>query len=118
MGQALVYGPVVVSGENSIGKTDRQFVLGRRQAPASLINRNVVVAGRRTSVRLEASLWEALAEICQRERLTIHQLCGSIAAGKVGKNLTAAIRLFVFNYFKAAVTEEGHRLAGHGHLDA
>ena len=84
--------------------------------PSSLVNRNIVVAGRRTSVRLEVALWDALAEICLRERLTIHQLCGAIAAEKQGHNLTAAIRLFAFNYFRAAATEDGHREAGHGLL--
>ena len=110
--QAVVYRSAVVGDKSGINRMGR----GAARAPSSLVNRNIVVAGRRTSVRLEAVLWEALAEICQRERLTIHQLCGSIAAEKDGSNLTAAIRLFAFNYFRSAATEEGHREAGHGLL--
>jgi len=33
-----------------------------------LINRNVVAERGRTSMRLEPELWDALAEICRRER--------------------------------------------------
>ncbi len=35
---------------------------------SSLINRNVTVAERRTSVRLETAMWDALFEVAQGER--------------------------------------------------
>jgi hypothetical protein len=35
-----------------------------------LINRNVSVAGRRTSCRLDAATWAALADVAQRERVS------------------------------------------------
>jgi len=41
---------------------------------STLVSRNVVISGRRTSVRLEPEMWDALREICQRERSTIHQV--------------------------------------------
>lgn len=82
---------------------------------SSLVSRNITIAGRRTSVRLEPEMWRALREISERERCTMHQLCTLIDMKK-GKNtsLTAAIRVFLMLYFRAASTEDGHSRAGHG----
>ena len=43
-----------------------------------LFSRNVKVNGRRTSMRLEGEIWEALEEISERENLTINELCSQI----------------------------------------
>lgn len=82
---------------------------------SSLISRNVTINGRRTSVRLEPDMWTALHEISEREGCTIHDLCTLIYIRK-GRltSLTAAIRVFLMLYFRAAATEEGHRRVGHG----
>lgn len=79
-----------------------------------LINRNVVAGRGRTSMRLEPELWEALAEICARERQDINHLVRQIeAVGHIGGR-TSAVRVFVLQYFRAAATEPGHETAGHG----
>ena len=96
--------------------------LGRRKAlPAggsasTLVNRNVTISGRRTSMRLEQTMWDALEEICQRENLTHHELCGNIDKFRHASSLTAAVRVFIVNYYRAAATEEGHANIGHGAL--
>ena len=59
-------------------------------------------------------MWEALDEICRREQLTVHQACTMIAAEHRGNNLTAAMRVFILAYFRAAATDAGHTQAGHG----
>ncbi|MDR3425775.1 MAG: ribbon-helix-helix domain-containing protein [Alphaproteobacteria bacterium] len=83
---------------------------------SSLVSRNVVVSGRRTSVRLEPEMWDGLREICQRERATMHQICTTAELQKAEKtSLTAAIRVFVMRYFRLAATDEGHAKAGHGY---
>ena len=83
---------------------------------STLVSRNVVVSGRRTSVRLEPEMWEGLREICQRERSTLHQICTTVSLQKQEEtSLTAAIRVFVMRYFRLAATEEGHAKAGHGY---
>ena len=83
---------------------------------STLVSRNVVVANRRTSVRLEPEMWDGLREICQRERSTLHQICTTVALQKLEEtSLTAAIRVFVMRYFRLAATEEGHAKAGHGY---
>jgi len=35
-----------------------------------LVTRNVMINGRRTSVRLEPAMWEALGDIARREAVT------------------------------------------------
>lgn len=79
-----------------------------------LISRNVTVSGRRTSIRLEQEMWDCVAEIARRERLTIHQIATVVAAIRQGSSLTAKLRVFIVGYFRAAATEAGHAHAGHG----
>lgn len=81
---------------------------------SALRNRNVTLRGRRTSLRLEMAMWEGLEEICQREQLTIHEVCALVENQRGSLSLTAAVRVFILTYFRAASTEAGHRAAGHG----
>lgn len=93
-------------------RTGAQSLAGSASA---LISRNITVAGHRTSVRLEPAMWAALQEICRRERCSLHAVCTQIAAQRQpGTSLTAAIRVFIMAYFRAAATDDGHRRAGHG----
>lgn len=79
-----------------------------------LINRNVVAGRGRTSMRLEPELWEALTEICKRERQDINRLVRQIEAVGHSGGRTSAVRVFVVQYFRAAATDSGHETAGHG----
>ena len=91
----------------------------KRSAPggaSTLINRNVTIDGRRTSLRLDPAMWDALDEICHRETITRNHLCEMIYNFKHASTLTAALRVFVVNYYRAAATEEGHASTGHGAL--
>jgi predicted DNA-binding ribbon-helix-helix protein len=81
---------------------------------SSLVSRNVTVAGHRSSMRLEPEMWDALAEICRRERLTKHDICTAVEAKRGASSLTAALRVFVMDYFRSAATEDGHVRSGHG----
>ncbi len=94
--------------------SDRRAVNGSRKAPSTLVNRNVTVRGRRTSMRLERVMWEALHEICRREGKRLNELVTEIDTQRTESSLTAAIRVHLLRYFSAAATDEGHRLAGHG----
>ncbi|HEU4837849.1 MAG TPA: ribbon-helix-helix domain-containing protein [Micavibrio sp.] len=86
---------------------------------STLVSRNITVNGRRTSVRLEPEMWRALKEISVRENCSIHELCSLISFRKNKRtSLTAAIRVFLMLYFRAATTEEGHGRAGHGSFDS
>ena len=81
---------------------------------STLVNRNVTIRGRRTSLRLEPTMWDALTEVARRERLTIHELCSEIQSRRRESTLTAAIRVHILIYFREAATEQGHDTAGHG----
>lgn len=83
---------------------------------SNLERRNVTIADRRTSLCLESEVWEALADICRRESLTIHQLCSLIDERRQGASRTSAVRAFTVTYFRAAATDDGHDRAGHGRL--
>jgi len=86
-----------------------------RRRHSSLVSRNLVINGKRTSARLEPDMWAALFDIVRREGRSAHEICSLIDAAKPGDcSLTAAIRVFIMAYFRAAATEEGHARAGHG----
>ncbi len=85
------------------------------QVKSSLISKNIKVSEKRTSVRLEPEMWCELKNIAKRETCTIHDICSLIAMRKDEKtSLTAAIRVFLMLYYRAAATENGHDRAGHG----
>lgn len=89
------------------------------QTKSSLVSRNIKVCQRRTSIRLEPEMWSALREVALRENCTIHDICTLVSMRKKdNSSLTAAIRVFIMLYFRAATTEEGHRRAGHGDFES
>jgi len=92
--------------------------LGENEVKTTLLSRNITVQGRRTSVRLEPEMWNALYDIAKRESCSIHDICSLIHMRKNPKtSLTAGIRVFLMLYFRAAATEEGHARAGHGNFE-
>lgn len=102
-----------LESEISPFKTNSHRVM--RDAASSLIGKNICVGGRRTSVRLEPEMWDALYDIATREQTTIHHICSLIALRKHRMStLTAAIRVFLLLYYRAASTEEGHARVKHG----
>jgi predicted DNA-binding ribbon-helix-helix protein len=82
-----------------------------------LINRNVVAERGRTSMRLEPELWDALKEICRRERQDINQLVRHIESQGHRGGRTSAVRVYVLQYFRAAASDAGHEAANHGPND-
>lgn len=107
---------------------------GRQRQPAAdhggvapLKGQNVNVGGRRTSMRLEPSMWDALEEIARREQLSVNDLCSRIEDRRCEQcrrrgvdpeqsevTLTSAVRVFIASYFRNACTDTGHVQAGHG----
>lgn len=82
---------------------------------------------RRTSIRLEPSMWDALEDIARRESASVNELCSQIDLrlqeqsrrkgvdpGESDVTLTSGVRVFISAYFRAACTEAGHGAAGHG----
>ncbi len=67
-----------------------------------LVNKNVNVDGRRTSIRLEPESWEALRDICLLERLTKDELFARIKWQAKSECLTSAVRVYLLQYFRTA----------------
>ena len=72
-----------------------------------LLCRNVKVSGRRTSLRMEPYIWDSLKEICERERLTLNEICTQIDERRGEANLTASIRVFIVSYYRTAIGNRG-----------
>ncbi len=68
--------------------------------PSRLINRNILTARGRTSMRLEPEFWAALAEICNRERISLRTLIERIEQSGYSGGRTSAVRVFVLEYFR------------------
>ncbi|MCZ4282185.1 ribbon-helix-helix domain-containing protein [Kiloniella laminariae] len=80
--------------------------MGQLAGKSGLTLKNVVVSGRRTSLRLEPMMWDALLEIGVREGLTLNEICSLVEGRRVQSSLTAAIRVFTLSYFRTAAQEK------------
>ena len=74
----------------------------RETSPSSLAIRNVVVAGHRTSVRLEPLMWQALREIAGWRGISLNALITAIAEARDASSLTAAIRVYIVDFYRSA----------------
>jgi len=70
---------------------------------SSLSPHNIVVGGRRTSVRLEASMWEGLQDIAHRRGMTLNDLVTEIERNRATPGLTAAIRVYIVDFYRRAL---------------
>jgi predicted DNA-binding ribbon-helix-helix protein len=85
---------------------------GRHQdtGSSSLAIHNIVVGGHRTSVRLEPRMWDALQDISRQRQTTVHDLVTDIDRRRTASSLTAAIRVYIVDFYRAAA-RLGHPLA-------
>jgi predicted DNA-binding ribbon-helix-helix protein len=88
--------------------------LDGRSAPSTLQTKNIRINDRRTSVRLEPEMWKSLNHIAAQKGCSIHDIASEISRAKHPRtSMTAAIRVFVMSYYRAAATKNGHQRAGH-----
>jgi predicted DNA-binding ribbon-helix-helix protein len=73
-----------------------------RESPSSLTIRNVVVAGHRTSVRLEPVMWDALRDIARGRAMAVNDLVTEIDGQRGAPSLTAAIRVYIVDFYRTA----------------
>jgi predicted DNA-binding ribbon-helix-helix protein len=66
--------------------------------------RSTFVAGRGTSVNVEAQFWEGLREIAEERGLSLGELVTSIDANRRRPNLSSAIRLFVLDHYRNQIS--------------
>jgi len=74
---------------------------------ARMLTRNIVIAKRRTTIRLEAAVWRALDEICECEGISRHDLCTRIEDIRGDANRAQAVRATVVNYLRLSVRNAG-----------
>jgi predicted DNA-binding ribbon-helix-helix protein len=80
----------------------------KRERPrSSLVIRNIVVGGHRTSVRLEPVMWDALLEIARRQQTNVNQLVTQIDRQRYSSSLTAAIRVYIVDFYRSAAAHAG-----------
>ena len=80
-------------------------------SPSSLVIRNIVVGSHRTSVRLEPVMWDALHDIARRLRVTMHDLVTDIDRARTASSLTAAIRVYIVDFYRDAAVSAGQTQA-------
>jgi predicted DNA-binding ribbon-helix-helix protein len=68
-----------------------------------LESRNVTVGGRRTSMRLEPQMWDAIETIARLEGMTLNSLCAEIDRRRRDIGLTSATRVFIISYYRHLV---------------
>jgi predicted DNA-binding ribbon-helix-helix protein len=64
-----------------------------------LVNRNVLAGEKRTSMRLEPEMWDAIAEICAVEDISINILIGKATRGR-DADRTSAVRVYILKYYR------------------
>ena len=66
-----------------------------------MTKRSVTIAGHRTSISLEEPFWRALSEIAKAKGESLAGLIAAIDRARPrGANLSAAIRLYVLDWFR------------------
>ncbi len=76
---------------------------------SDLVCRNVRIAGRRTSIKLEEHMWDALFEICERRGQTVHKVCTEIYDSGEHSNFTSRVRVYILSYFRGAERQARRR---------
>lgn len=83
---------------------DEMADLSSLSAPPTVVSRSVTVAGRRASLRLEATIWDGLKEIAQTDGKTLNDLCSEIHEGRTdGIPFATSVRVYVLNYFRGGL---------------
>ena len=72
----------------------------RRRVRPSLRPRVVHVGVRKTSLRLEPVMWDALAEIATEHGRSVHDVVTEISLNYDAPNLSAAIRVYIVEFYR------------------
>ena len=67
---------------------------------SAVIKRSIFINSHKTSVSLENEFWHGLHEIADQKHTAVNTLVEQIDRLRDTCNLSSAIRIFVFNYFR------------------
>lgn len=70
-----------------------------------IIKRSIVLNGHKTSVSLENEFWEGLREIADGLKIKVSALVQRIDRERTNRNLSSAIRIYVFTHFRKPAVE-------------
>ena len=73
---------------------------------SAIVKRSVIIDGHKTSVSLEAAFWEGLRDIAESRGLSVSSLLHAIDTGRDNANLSSAIRVHVFEHYRALALGE------------
>ena len=65
--------------------------------------RGVYVGARRTTLRLEPAIWDALADVANQRGQSIHDLVTEIAGNDPEPNLSSAVRVYIVEFYRAKI---------------
>jgi predicted DNA-binding ribbon-helix-helix protein len=71
-----------------------------RSQKSRIPNRTITLKGRKTGVSLEEAFWTALKEIAAAKNIPAWKLVETIDSTRENINLSAAVRLYVLNFYK------------------
>jgi predicted DNA-binding ribbon-helix-helix protein len=66
------------------------------------LKRSLTIAGHRTSLSLEPEFWQALQDVARSEKKTVAALVGEVDRSRGTRNLSSAIRVWLFRRAKKA----------------
>ncbi len=66
------------------------------------LKRSLTIAGHRTSLSLEPEFWQALQDAARAEKKTIAALVGEVDRIRGTRNLSSAVRVWLFRRAKKA----------------
>lgn len=69
--------------------------------------KNVRIDGRRTSIRLEPPLWEALREIARAEGMDVDTLVSRVEPYRRNRGRTSVLRAFIVSYLVQRAFNDG-----------
>ena len=82
-----------------------------------VIKHSILINGRKTSVSLENEFWAGLHEIAKSRKTTAAKLVGEIERQRTTVNLSSAIRIYVYNYFRSIEGEHAEANPAQHQLD-
>jgi len=85
-----------------------------RSSIVKIKKHNVTIAGRKTSVNLEDAFWKGLREIADGWDQPLYGLIADIDARRQSPNLSSAVRIFVFRYYRDELAWRGGMVASLG----
>jgi predicted DNA-binding ribbon-helix-helix protein len=84
----------------------------------AVIKRSIFINGRKTSVSLENEFWAGLHDIAKSRKTTAVELVEEINRQRSTVNLSSAIRIYVYNYFRSIAGEQGEANPAPNRLDS